>query len=190
MNNKSDPHVRCRHARKGFSALFNNSRKGPGEGGIRPQPAECTALQAHIRECGKCAAEYELFRLERLVLEHAAAPEPVRPDEAFFVRLRASLERGPASDRTAPVELPDESWAAAVMLTARQLFPAMATLLLLLILGATFMSSQSARQRETVANTLSASERILYNDLYDYPDANAADVLETLVAVDEKENGK
>jgi hypothetical protein len=75
------------------------------------------------------------------------------------------------------------------------MIPAMA-MLLLLIIGATLLwrsapanwnSSPSPGGR--VAD-IPRRERIVMPDLYDYPAPTADDVLETLVAVEEKKNGK
>ena len=81
-----------------------------------------------------------------------------------------------------------ESWATALLATARQLIPVMAVLLLLII-GATYMwSAEVAQGTDRVA--LRPRERVMFSDMYDYPAPTRDDVLETLVAAEEKENGK
>ena len=118
----------------------------------------------------------------------AAHPEVVIPGEDFFKAVRARVARGP---RASAVERADETWSAALLLTARQLIPAMA-MLLLLIIGATFAWNSAPAKviPATAQNQIPRRERILLNDVYDVPAPTADDVLETLVAVEEKENGK
>ena len=119
----------------------------------------------------------------------AAAAEVITPGEDFFKALRARIARGP---ERAAIERVDESWAAALLLTARQLIPAMA-MLLLIIIGATLVSNipeSASNKRPTASNQIPRRERIVFNDVYDVPAPTADDVLETLVAVEEKENAK
>jgi hypothetical protein len=85
------------------------------------------------------------------------------------------------------VHSPDESWVAALSLMARQLIPAMA-MLLILVIGATLFLNSATRGGSNIA--LGPSERVLFNDIYDYPEPTPDDVLETLVAVEEREDGK
>jgi hypothetical protein len=59
--------------------------------------------------------------------------------------------------------------------------------LLLLVLGATFLWRTPPVGMEDAA--LRPSDRVLFNDVYEYPQPTAGDVLETLVAVEDK-NGK
>jgi hypothetical protein len=76
------------------------------------------------------------------------------------------------------------------------MIPAMA-MLLILIIGATLLWN-SAPSKWTgspapggqVAEGVPRRERIVFNDMYDYPAPTAEDVLETLVAAEEKKNGK
>jgi anti-sigma factor RsiW len=147
--------------------------------------ADRAATHRHLQSCPRCAREYRLFEMGRAALDLTAAAEPVRPDDDFFTALRAQIARGQTDERAA--QTGDESWAAAVFLTARQLIPAMAVLLLLII-GATLLW-KSAPTEKNMAD-LRPRERVLFNQLYDYPEPTPDDVLETLVAVEEKENAK
>jgi hypothetical protein len=105
------------------------------------------------------------------------------PDKDFFRGLRARIARGP---ELSPARA-EESWAAALLSTARQLVPAMAVLLLV-ILGATLLWNQP--RPDTSEAALRPRERVVFSDIYDYPAPTRDDVLETLVAVEEKQNGK
>jgi len=71
----------------------------------------------------------------------------------------------------------------ALLVTARQLFPVMAVLLLLMI-GATFLWNQ--QPPDTSQAAVRPRERVMFSDMYDYPAPTRDDVLETLVAVEEK----
>jgi predicted anti-sigma-YlaC factor YlaD len=159
MNDKMD--LSCRQTRKRFALL--------DEG-----------VKTHLQACSHCAFEYRLFTLQRATLDAAASPEPVTPDEQFFRMLRARIARGPALSASRRAE---ESWAAALLLTARQLVPAMAVLLLLII-GATLLWNQPLS--ETSQASMRPRERVVFPDIYDYPAPTRDDVLETLVAVEEK----
>ncbi|HKY06310.1 MAG TPA: hypothetical protein VJQ56_15550 [Blastocatellia bacterium] len=137
----------------------------------------------HIEGCSRCARDYRLTRLTRAVLDNAAAAEPVRPDTDFFVALRARIERGPAVGANARLDSADDGWAAVLMLTTRQLIPVMA-LLLLIIIGATFFWGNSPAAPGQVATV--PRERVLFSDMYDYPEPTSDDVLQTLVMLEEK----
>ena len=143
------------------------------------------ATERHLQTCAHCAREYRLFQMGQAALNLAASSEPVLPDNDFFTALRAQIARGALDDRPAPAG--DESWAGAVFLTARQLIPAMAVLLLLII-GATLLWKNAPTEKSMAE--LRPRERVLFNELYDYPEPTPDDVLETLVAVEEKENAK
>jgi hypothetical protein len=116
--------------------------------------------------------EYRLAVLSLAALNGAAASEPIHPDSYFFKSLRARIERGPDNRW---VESGDESWAAVLLMTARQLLPAMAVLLLLII-GATMFWS-STHRREITAR----------QDAYELPEPRPDDSLslESLVAAEE-----
>ena len=183
----NEPTIVCRQARKSFPALIEGSRVVP----IREKLSvtERAATHRHLQTCERCAGEYRLFALSRAAMDGAAAAEVITPGEDFFKALRARIARGP---ERAGLERVDESWAAALMLTARQLIPAMA-MLLLIIIGATLASNireSASNNRPTAANQIPRRERIVFNDVYDVPAPTADDVLETLVAVEEKENAK
>lgn len=140
------------------------------------------AVERHIADCSRCAVEFRLFALERAVLDAAASDQAVTPEDGFYRALRARIARGP---RTAP-----ESSATLVWVTARQLIPAM-TMLLMLIVGATLLWGTSNGQQSVQQNAwIPPSDRLLLNDVYDYPAPTTDDVLETLVAVEENPNGK
>jgi hypothetical protein len=165
----------CRQARKRFAALDERS-----VGGVKISVIERAATERHLAICSRCAVDYRVFALQRVVLDAAAAPEPIVPDEHFFRALRARIARGPELSQTHPA---DESWAAALLLTARQLVPAMAVLLLLIV-GATLLWNQP--RPETSQAAVRPRERVVFSDMYDYPAPTRDDVLETLVAVEEK----
>ncbi|HKS39437.1 MAG TPA: hypothetical protein VJX74_02405 [Blastocatellia bacterium] len=182
----NEPTILCRQARKNFSALIEGSRVAP----IREKLSvtERAATNRHLQTCERCASEYRLFALGRTAMDQAAAPEVITPGEDFFKALRARIARGP--ERAGP-ERVDESWSAALLLTSRQLIPAMA-MLLLIIIGATLVSNAEPASNKipTASNQIPRRERIVFNDVYDVPAPTADDVLETLVAVEEKENAK
>src|SRR5262249_6212889 len=133
----------------------------------------------------RCARERRLQDLQRTLLELGGAAEPITPDETFFVSLRARIARESVAPRKS-LRARDESWPTIVWLTARQLIPIMAALLLA-VLGATFLWSPRPAVRDDAA--LRPSDRVLFSDVYEYPQPTPDDVLETLVAVEEK-NGK
>lgn len=184
MNKHNDQNRRigCRQARK----LFASKPGGSAGSQDVPNSHGRAQLERHLRGCEDCSIKYRIHSLSGTVLDLSGASEPFTPGDDFFLALRARLERGPRNaeaDRPAP----DDSWAAALLLTARQLIPAMA-LLLLFIIGATFIWGGQPSSGEWAATR--PSERVLFNDIYDYPTPTADDVLETLVAVEEKENAK
>jgi hypothetical protein len=123
--------------------------------------------------------------LYHTALNMSGSSERVEPGPEFFKALRARIERGPESLRARQ----EESWTAALFVTARQLIPAMA-MLLVLIIGATLLWSSAPPRAANAQATVRPSERVMFNNFYDYPEPTADDVLETLVAVEEKENGK
>lgn len=176
-----ETNIVCRQARKRFAAL---AERGDG---LKMSVTERAATNRHIQACSRCALEYRLFVLQRATLD-AAAAAPIAPDEDFFRGLRARIARGPEPTRSRPQ---DESWAAALLVTARQLVPAMA-LLLLLMVGATLLWNKPAAETNQVASQAAVRprERVVFPDMYDYPEPTRDDVLETLVVVEEKENGK
>jgi anti-sigma factor RsiW len=169
----------CREVRRRLPALLaaREARVVPIRQALAG--AERAATERHLEACERCAMEYRLLSLHRATLDAAAAPEPIAPDEDFFKAVRARINRNEASPERA-----DESWAAALLITARQLIPAMA-LLLLLIIGATFLwnnAAPHADQRLQGANHLPR--------LNDDPAPSVDDALESVMTVEEKKNGK
>ncbi|HKP86160.1 MAG TPA: hypothetical protein VJZ26_08695, partial [Blastocatellia bacterium] len=150
--------------------------------------AESAATERHLRTCSRCGHEYRLFALGHAAMDAVASKERIEPDEDFFKALRARIARG---DEAMASERADESWAAALLPTARQMIPAMA-MLLLLIIGATLLWSSAPAKWNTAqaSDKVPRRERVVLPDLYEYPAPTADDVLETLVAVEEKKNGK
>jgi len=174
MISKSDGEmtITCGETRKRFVTL--NSRRSQGD------IPERAAVERHVSACSRCGDEYRLFALKQTILDAAAAPEPIIPDEDFFKALRARIARG--SD-VIPARIGDESWTGALLLTARQLIPAMAVLLLLMA-GATLFWNQKPSGIDQA--TLRPRDRVVFSDMYDYPAPTRDDVLETLVAIEEK----
>jgi hypothetical protein len=171
--------ITCRVVRRRLPALLTakNARVVPIRQAL--SVTERAATERHLQTCGPCEIEYRLLSLSRAALDAAAAPEPIAPDEDFFKAVRARVYRGEAS-----IERADESWATALLITARQLIPAMA-LLLLLIISATFLwrnVPQKGNQSLQGRNTLPR--------LYDSPAPSTDDALDSLMSVEEKKNGK
>ncbi|MEK6407285.1 MAG: hypothetical protein AABN34_10005 [Acidobacteriota bacterium] len=181
MINKASGEINmvCRQAQKRFASLDERSA------GAGMSVTERAATERHLQTCTRCALEYRLFALQRAALDAVAAPEPITPDKDFFRALRARIARGPELSQSRRA---DESWAAALLLTARQLVPVMAVLLLVII-GATLMWRQPPSDNISQA-AVRPRERVVFPDMYDYPAPTRDDVLETLVAAEEKENGK
>jgi anti-sigma factor RsiW len=137
--------------------------------------AEAMRINQHLQSCEKCAYEHRLAVLSLAALNAAASNEPLTAGTDFMRSLRARIERGPAE---AQVDAFDDSWAAALLLTARQLLPAMAVVLLLII-GATLLWNQPARQ--------SVAAR---QDTYEVPEPQPDDSLELGVALEERANAR
>lgn len=144
--------------------------------------ADLGPAELHFQSCPQCARERRLLELQRAVLDLCGASEPITPDETFFIGLKARLARE-ASSLARSGRAGDDSWPAMVWASARQLIPIMAALLLLM-LGATFLWRTPPRGQEEAA--LRPSDRVLFNDVYEYPQPTTGDVLETLVAVEDK----
>jgi hypothetical protein len=170
-----ETNVVCRQAQKRFAAL-----DGRSAGAFRLSVTDRAATEHHIQTCSRCTIKYRLFALQLATLDAAASPEPIIADEHFYKALRARIARGPAP---VPFRSADESWSGAVLITARQLFPAMA-LLLLLMIGATFLWDH--QPSDTSQAAVRPRERVMFSDMYDYPAPTRDDVLETLVALEEK----
>ena len=172
----------CREARAGLRSMISS-------GVISSANLEANIeFDRHLDECASCTAEYEMLQLERAVLDASAAVEPVEPGPEFFAALRARIQReaeGTAAGRYAT----EDAWANIVWLTARQLVPTMAVLLILIV-GATLILSSRNNSPTGTAMMVRPSERVLFHDIYDTPQPTTDDVLETLVAVEDKDNGK
>jgi hypothetical protein len=140
MSNRIAEQLTCKEARKLFAPFSKNAVSDTEQRGVAQ----------HLESCGRCAQEYRLAALYYSTLDLTAAPEVVAPDEEFFIALRARIARG--AEQFAPRPVAEESWSTALLLTARQLIPAMA-LLLLLIFGATILWSNSSRNSGQSAQT-------------------------------------
>ena len=181
MSQRGEKTIACRVARRRFPALL--AAKAARVVPIRQAlgAGERAATERHLETCAGCAAEYRVLALSRAAMDAAAASEPIVPDEDFFKAVRARIHRGQPS-----MERADESWAALLFVTARQLIPAMA-LLLLLIIGATFLwrnapHSQNPPPQDVARKTLPR--------LYDDPALSTDEALDSLIAIEEKKNGK
>lgn len=177
--------LNCRNARKRFSAMTDPALAGTDERAV---------LERHIGNCERCAQDYRVFALTRTLLDAAASPEPISPGEDFFVALRVRIERGPEQSAARQVaRSADDPWASMLMAAARQLIPAMA-MFLILIIGASLLwqTAPDGASGSSLANrpAVRPSERVIFNDVYDIARPTPDDVLETLVAVEERTNGK
>ena len=183
MNQKmaNQESLTCRAARQHLPALLDarEARLVPNRPALGA--AERASTEQHLGSCGRCAMEYRFLSLNRAVLDAGAAAEVPAPDEDFFKAVRARIHRG----EPMMVERADESWAAALFVTARQLIPAMA-LLLLLIIGATVLWNSAAPQR----NQPLESRNQQLPRLYDDPAPSVDDALDSVMTVEEKKNGK
>ncbi|HKQ06062.1 MAG TPA: hypothetical protein VJ464_13080 [Blastocatellia bacterium] len=169
--------ITCRGARRQLPALLavKEARVVPIRQAL--SAAERASVERHLGTCDGCAMEYRLLALSRATLDAAAASDMPAPDEDFFKAVRARIHRGEPA-----VERADESWTAALFVTARQLIPAMA-LLLLLIIGATFLWSITApKGSQQIAGTMPL--------LFDDPSPSVDDALDSVMASEEKKNGK
>jgi len=131
----------------------------------------------HLESCAGCELEYRLFALSSQALNLAACPERIEPDREFFKGLRARIARGP--DGLAGIEPREERWASALLATARQLIPAMA-ILLLLIIGATLMWNSGHPRQQANRQT----------EAYEIQEPSPDDVLDSVAAVEDKRDGR
>jgi hypothetical protein len=136
----------CREANRGFALMLDKRIKNQSDHSVTGN--ERQAVELHLSNCSRCAQEYRLFSLARTTLDLAASPEVIEPDKDFFVALRARIARGPESVAGSRNHA-DESWSAALWLTARQMMPALA-MLLLVIIGATLLWNQSPANETSV----------------------------------------
>jgi Putative zinc-finger len=171
----------CRKARKQFPALVERPWDYRGER-VELSAAERAALELHLKTCESCAFEYRVYSLTQTTLNLAAQPEAVEPDENFFKGLRARIARGP---EIALASQQDESWASAMMVTARQMIPAMA-MLLLLILGASLLWNNTPGK----LGIPSSGESQALNQRDESAELTPDDVLENFVAVEERWDGR
>ena len=164
--NESLNNLGCKKTRKSFATLLN-----------RQTSDEATRLlHQHLAACARCAQEYRLLSLQRTVLDLSAAPETYTPDRDFFVAVRARIARGPEQPAAAPAS-GEDFWTTSLWSTARQLIPAMAMLLLLMI-GATLMWSRNTPNQDPA-----------FEAQYGIRGMTADDMLDTLVA-EERINGR
>jgi hypothetical protein len=100
------------------------------------------------------------------------------PDDAWFRGLRARIER----ENSPRFKGSEDSFAGIVSLVARQMVPVMLALVLLIV-GATLIWSRAPLDQ--VKN-----DPVLMNQVVEYPQPTTDDVLGTLLAVEDKKNGK
>src|ERR1051325_7990003 len=131
---ETDRKLSCNEARQRFASLIQKQ----GDEAFLTRDGE--AVASHLKGCRRCSQEYRLRSLTRLALDLTASPEAIEPGKEFFVQLRARIARGPEAPARYQAE---ESWSATLWLTARQMMPALA-MLLLLIIGATILWSRSS----------------------------------------------
>lgn len=169
--------MKCRDVRREFALVDQNRRQqSPGAHG--------RAVEQHLSECTECAREYRLYCLSRSVVELSAG-EPVSPSNEWFAGLKAAIAR--QSDAVGSRGLIQDSWTALVWITAKQLIPIMAAVVMI-ILGASLL--WRSNPVSTNRSGIKASDRfVLSGRVYEYPKPTADDVIETLVAVEDK-NGK
>src|SRR5262249_5655544 len=184
-----EPDLNCRQARKLIRAQGAlHSRAAIGE--IRTQRPKLagnaideggdTRLRAHLLRCARCQVEARNNQFYRFILAgnpEAAAAEA--PDEIWFRGLRARIEREGSPMSTGG----EDSFARTVSLVARQMVPAM-VVLVLLIVGATLF--WNGRPGQGAGST----DPVLMNQVVEYPQPTTDDVLCTLLAVEDKKNGK
>jgi hypothetical protein len=181
MNTDRDKAVRpvleltCGQARKRINAL-----QSPGPQGASGKAVE-SDLTAHLARCGKCEAEARIARLYQLVLQEGAAAGMATdaPDTAWFRGLRARIER----EDQANFQVVQDSFARTMSLVARQMAPVM-IVLVLLIVGATLY------WRGVPDRSVASNDPVLMNQVVEYPQPTTDDVLGTLLAVEDKKNGK
>jgi hypothetical protein len=150
---------------------------------FKERGVEDGALDRHLDVCEGCAKRYELLRLEKRLLR--ARPEIIAPGEDFFAALRSRIAR----DGFPPLRLAgkaEEPWSSMVWATARTLIPAM-TMLLALIIGATVLWGDPPSP--AASDVISPRDRLIFNEVYDYQ-PTTEDVIESLVAIEERQNGR
>jgi hypothetical protein len=133
--NEKETKLNCKEVKQHFAIRLKNQSEGSFT------TSEREAFKLHLSHCSHCAEEYRLLSLTRTVLDLTASPEIIEPNKEFFIALKARIARGneiPAIVRSNV----EESWLA-LWVTARQLMPALA-MILLVILGVTLLWQQPA----------------------------------------------
>jgi hypothetical protein len=100
------------------------------------------------------------------------------PDANWFRGLRARIER----ESSPKFKVAEDSFAGMVSLVARQMVPVMLALVLLIV-GATLFWNRTPTGQVN-------NDPVLMNQVVEYPQPTADDVLGTLLAVEDKKNGK
>jgi len=178
-----EPDLNCRQARQLIRAEgAQNFQAATRE--LRPENPKGnygdSGLKAHLLRCPTCQAEARIDSFYRLILTgypEAAAAEP--PDEFWFRGLRARIERE-GSPKSTGVE---DSFARTVSLVARQMVPEMVALVLLIVGATLFWNSRPGQGP-------GSTDPVLMNQVVEYPQPTTDDVLGTLLAVEDKKNGK
>jgi hypothetical protein len=165
----------CWQAKKRIRAL-----QSPGPQGASGAAVE-SDLTAHLARCGKCESEARIARFYQLVLLGGATAGMATdaPDSSWFRGLRARIER----EELASPQVAQESFARTMSQVARQMAPVM-IVLVLLIVGATLF------WRGVPDQTVASNDPVLMNQVVEYPQPTTDDVLGTLMAVEDKKNGK
>jgi len=177
--------MKCREARIEFSVLDKSRRLSPGAKGVTPGGRE-DLIERHISECPACEREYRIFSLGRTVMELTGSSQPIIPDKEWFVAVKAATAR--LSDSRRFRVLTEESWPGLVWLTAKQLIPIMAAVVVI-ILGASLFWRNSPIPQDR-SGVMVNDRFVLSGQVYEYPQPTRDDVIETLVAVEDQKNGK
>jgi hypothetical protein len=188
MNDRSDGFkMKCRDVRKEF-LLLNSTPSAPradNPAGSLSDGRTKSALEQHLALCLDCAREYRIFSLGRAVVGLSGTSEQIQPDKEWFASLKAKVARqADLARQRSGIEI---SFPLLVWITAKQLIPIMAAMVAI-ILGASLLWRNSPRQPELSAAR--ASDRFVFNEVYEYPQPTTDDVIQTLVAVEDKQNGK
>jgi hypothetical protein len=132
---KKETKLSCREVKQRFALHLKNQSEDSSTTNERE------AFKLHLSHCSRCAREYHLMSLTRTVLDLTASPEVIEPNKDFFVALQARIARG--SEIPVIIRNNVEDFWSALWITARQLMPALA-MILLVILGATLLWQQPA----------------------------------------------
>jgi len=131
---KKETKLRCKEVKQRFALRLKNQSEDSFT------VSEREAFEFHLSHCSNCAQEYRLLSLTHTVLDLGASPEVIEPNKDFFVAMKARIARGSEIPALTTRNNADESWSA-LWITARQLMPALA-MLLLVIIGATLLWQQ------------------------------------------------